>query len=101
IFGSIILPAGCRLVIARNAAGFRSLFGINPTVEGLTLSLGNSGDKVILRNPQGTDVDMVAWEGYVSGWTISAATGQSIVRSNALDTDTSADWSSATPSPEM
>lgn len=94
------IPAKSAITIARNASGFNALFGKNPTVSGMTLSLGNSGDKLTLKNGSAT-IDFVAWESYVSGWTISASVGKSIARTSvASDSDTVSDWTSnATPTP--
>ncbi|MFZ5825542.1 MAG: lamin tail domain-containing protein [Bacillota bacterium] len=87
------IAAGQFLVVARNATGFHALYGVDPNVSGLTLSLGNSGDLVRLNDPSGVEIDTVAWEGYVSGWSVSAGTGESIHRCpDGTDTDGSADW---------
>lgn len=87
------IAAGQFLVIARNAQGFSTLHGVNPDLSGLTLSLGNTGDTLSLKDGSGTEVDMVAWEGYAAGWSIAAATGESIHRCpDGTDTDASADW---------
>lgn len=99
---TVSIPAGGLLVIARNATGFNNLYGFLPDVSGLTLALGNSGDKLTLRNAAGTDVDFVAWENYVTGWGLNAATGQSIFRKDKnVDTDVAADWTVGTPTPKQ
>jgi hypothetical protein len=99
-FGSVTIAAGGYLVVAKNTAGFFGLYGFNPDVSGLTLAFGNSGDKLTLRNAAGTDVDFVAWEGYVTGWSLNAATGQSIYRKDRLvDTNAAADWAVGSPTP--
>jgi len=96
-----IIQANGYLVIARNAAGFNALFGFNPDVSGLTLSLGNSGDKLTLFNTTGAQIDFVAWENYVAGWSITANTGQVIKRISVLvDTDTVNDWMVTAPAPQ-
>ena len=89
--GSII-TAGGYFVIARDEAGFQALYGFIPDVSGLTLALGNKGDQVILKDGSGAEIDFVAWENYVAGWTITASTGTSIARSSTTDTDTVDDW---------
>ncbi len=97
--GVFTLPSGTTigvnsfLVVARNAAGYFALYNKNPDVSGMTLSLGNSGDVLRLKNLGGTEVDMVAWENYIVGWSIFAKTGQSISRvSLTSDSDTVNDW---------
>lgn len=98
--GSSIAP-GQFLVVARNQAGFNSLFGFDPDIAGLTLSLGNSGDVVRLLDPSDVEVDMVAWENYLSGWNIAALTGDSIHRNPpGTDTDSVTEWSVAAPTPK-
>lgn len=97
--GTMIDP-GQHLVVARDAAGFRSLFGFDPDVSGMTLALGNSGDQVSLQNPSGAEIDFVAYENYVSGWNIRANTGQAIYRYDVNnDTDSVNDWNVGTPLP--
>lgn len=97
--GTVINATGF-LIIARNSAGFNALFGFNPDVSGLTLSLGNSGDQVALYNTTGSQIDFVAWENYVAGWSITAKTGQVITRITlTVDTDTVNDWMVANPNP--
>lgn len=94
------IPAGGVITVARNSAGFKALFGINPTVSGMTLALGNSGDKLTLKNGS-TTIDFVAWENYTTGWNISAGTSFSIERNPVTtDTDVAADWkSNVAPTP--
>ena len=58
----------------------------------LALSLSNSGDMVSLKDTNDTEVDFVAWENYLTGWSITAPTGTSIARSSTTDTDTVSDW---------
>jgi hypothetical protein len=98
--GSIV-PAHQTFTVARNAAGFESLYGTLPQVSGMTLSLGNSGDMISLVHAEGTIVDMVAWEGFMDGWNIAAATGSSLIRTTPeLDSDSPFDWTvSATATP--
>ena len=85
------IGAGAYVTVARSSSGFNSLFGSAPTLSGMTLSLGNSGDRVVLKN-NGTEIDRVAWEGADSGWTI-AAKNVSIARNSQTDTDSQNDWS--------
>lgn len=94
------IPATGFMTVSRNAAGFSTLFGKQPSVSGMTLSLSNTGDKITLKNNAGDEKDFVAWENYVSGWIVTATTGKSIYRSNlSTDTDTNADWVAGTPTP--
>jgi hypothetical protein len=86
-----IVPSGGYFVIARLTLGFNALYGSNPDLEGLTLFLGNSGDKLILRDTENTGVDLVAWEEEVPGWTVNA-THTTIRRIGTEDTDTVNDW---------
>ncbi|HWI62771.1 MAG TPA: lamin tail domain-containing protein, partial [Symbiobacteriaceae bacterium] len=87
------LAAGSYLTVARQAKGFKALYGTVPNIAGLTLALGNTGDVVYLKDAAGSEIDKVAYEGYQAGWTVSAATGDSIHRCPVTtDTDTNADW---------
>lgn len=90
------IKAGSYFVVARNASGFQSLTGQTASLAGMTLSLGNSGDTVSL-NKGDSSVDMVAWENYVSGWSVKA-TNESIHRNSEQDTDTTDDWGAGAPS---
>ena len=102
--GSWSFPAGSSvaasgyLSVARNAAGFSALHGLQPDVDGMTLSLGNSGDSLRLVDDGGAEVDRVAWEDFESGWSISASTGDSLERSDpTADSDGASDWSVTSP----
>ncbi|MCJ8270497.1 MAG: lamin tail domain-containing protein, partial [Psychrosphaera sp.] len=44
------IGAGGYATIARDTNGFNNLFGQSPTISGMNLSLGNSGDRIILKN---------------------------------------------------
>lgn len=85
------IGGGQYITVARSSSGFSGLFGQAPTLSGMNLALGNSGDKVELRNG-GSVVDMVAWENYVSGWSINAK-NVSIYRNSTTDTDSNSNWS--------
>ncbi len=85
------IGAGGYATVARDSNGFNSLFGQAPTISGMSLSLGNSGDRIILKN-NGSEIDRVAWENADSGWSI-AAKNVSIARSSATDTNSVSDWS--------
>jgi len=86
-----VIPSGGYLTIARVAAGFNALYTYDPDIEGLTLYLGNSGDKLTLYDESDVIIDFVAWENYVEGWTIGAQY-TTIRRINSTDTDTVDDW---------
>ncbi|HKZ40088.1 MAG TPA: hypothetical protein VJ044_03950, partial [Candidatus Hodarchaeales archaeon] len=89
----VTIGPGSFLVIAREAPGFRTLYGFDPDVSGLSLNLGNSGDWLSLKNAAGVEQDFVAWENSVVGWTINAPTGSSINRVYAdVDTNSVSDW---------
>ncbi|UJG40361.1 MAG: lamin tail domain-containing protein [Candidatus Heimdallarchaeum aukensis] len=78
-------------VIAKQSSAFNSLYGFNPDLDGMTLALSNSGDQVRLSDNTGAEVDFVAWENYVSGWSVSAVDA-TIRRITATDTDSGSDW---------
>ncbi|MHA1973179.1 MAG: fibronectin type III domain-containing protein, partial [Candidatus Hodarchaeales archaeon] len=86
------VPANGYFIIARVAAGFNALYGFDPDLSGMSLYLGNTGDQLILKDNNGVEVDFVAWEGYVTGWDVSAY-HTTIYRPSETDTDTVADWS--------
>ena len=77
-------------VVAKNTAAMQALFGKTPQQTGLTLSLGNSGDYVKLRNGS-TEVDAVGWENGLSGWSINAV-DKSISRNKTTDNNLASDW---------
>jgi endonuclease I len=88
------IPAGGYFTVAKSSSGFNSLFGKAANQAGMSLSLGNSGDYVKLR--QGTtEVDSVAFEGAISGWTLNAI-DKSVARKNVADSNTQNDWQVST-----
>lgn len=87
------LAANTYFTLAKNASGFESLYGFSPDADGLTVSLGNSGDYLELYQ-NGSVIDLVAWEGKVSGWDISAKY-VSIYRTQISSTATSSDWATS------
>lgn len=94
-----VIAAGGYLSIAADAAGFTALFGVAPGVAGLSTRLNNAGDVVRLTDAASQEVDMVAWGGAAVGWSISAGSGQALVRNPGPDTDTEADWTVAPAQP--
>jgi beta-lactamase superfamily II metal-dependent hydrolase len=92
------IGAGEWLSVARNGAGFAALYGLDADVSGLTTALGNTGDSLILADDLGAEVDFVAWEDAVVGWSITAPIGDSIERSDpGTDTDSASDFSVTSP----
>lgn len=109
-----IFPAGEVLVIARTAAGFRALYGFNPTYEmnesdpavpnmrhfpllaGGDFALRNDGDEILLYNEQNKIVDGVNYGDSVYLFRPSLPLvnrGQSLERQPAgCDTDSAAEW---------
>ena len=47
------ISAGGYLSIAKDAAGFSALYGLDPDVEGMSISLNNDGDVVVLADKLG------------------------------------------------
>jgi len=63
--------------------------------------LGNTGDHVKLYSDNGTEMDMVAWEGE-KGWSLNAGEGEVLVREDEyVDTDTENDWIVSSPDPQV
>ncbi len=88
------IAAGGYFTVAKSASGFSALFAKQPNLSGLSLSLGNSGDYVKLR--QGTtEIDAVGFENGLSGWTLNSV-DKSIIRKNVADSNTQNDWQVAT-----
>lgn len=84
------IGAGGYFVVAKNSAALQALTGKAANQSGMTLSLGNSGDYVKLR--QGSaELDSVAFENAISGWAIEAI-DKSIARKNVADSNTISDW---------
>jgi endonuclease I len=85
------LASGQYFTIAKDSAGFNSLFSRQADLAPMPLSLGNSGDYLkLLKGTQ--EVDVVAWEGGLSGWTLNG-TNVSLVRTTITNTKSQADWS--------
>ncbi|WP_348730216.1 endonuclease [Rheinheimera texasensis] len=84
------IGAGSYFVVAKNSAALQSLTGKAANQSGLTLALGNSGDYVKLRQGS-TELDSVAFENAISGWSIEAI-DKSLARKNVADSNTVSDW---------
>ncbi len=86
------IPANGFITIARDSAGFQGLYSFAPTlVMGSALALSNSGDRLDLKDASNNPVDFVAWENYVSGWSVTAV-NTVIHRDSDVDTDGPSDW---------
>ncbi len=79
---------------ARQADAFITQYGFAPNLTGMSLLLGNSGDLFILKN-NGVDVDTVAWENSIAGWTI-AAVDITIYRLDNTNPATNDNWAVST-----
>ena len=53
------ITAGAYITVARDTAGFNALYGFNPTITGMNLALGNSGDRAQLKDNSATLIDEV------------------------------------------
>lgn len=84
------ISAGGYFVVAKNSSALLALTGKSANQNGMTLSLGNSGDYVKLRQGS-TDIDLVAFENALSGWGLNAV-DKSVARKNVPDSNTAADW---------
>lgn len=94
-----VIRANSSLTVAKSDTGFKDLFSISPDVSGLTLSLNNGGDKVVLKDKNDGLVDFMAYENFEPGWDITASTGASLQRKDLIDTDSVSDWTADEPSP--
>jgi len=92
------VPAGGVVVLARNRRGFYERFGFSPPVCCMRLNLNNGGDRLVLMDRTGAEVDWLAWEGYIDGWKIEADTGESLQRSGFTG-PTPAAWYAGQPTP--
>ena len=81
-------------VFANQADAFITKYGFAPQLTGMTHALGNSGDRLMLKN-NGVDVDIVVWENNLSGWT-NAAVDISIYRLDNTIPATNANWAVST-----
>ena len=100
------IAAGTFYTIGKSSAGFYPLYGYEADLYGNIPALNNSGEALILYDPNGNVKDFVAWEGGASaglpaGWGSTsqpwASAGNTIVRIDyTVDTDTYADWTYAT-----
>lgn len=93
------------MTLALDRKAFRNLYNKNADDFVSLPPLNNGGDVLVIKDPSGTVVDVVAWEGGAnslpSGWGSStdpvAGEGHSVYRSDITsDSDTYADWSVST-----
>ncbi len=56
------IKPGSFLTIAKDTAGFQNLYGFESDLDGLSLSLNNSGDQILLKNSFDEVVDVVIYE---------------------------------------
>ncbi len=80
-------------VVASDAAAFNTLYGYSPdlSLDWGSFALSNSGDMLTLKDDLSAEVDFVAWENEVPGWSIIAV-DTTIRRTNVVDTNTVDDW---------
>lgn len=83
---SVDLAAKSFLVLARDQAGFKDLFGFRPDYGDLCLSLKNDGDLLKLFGRSGRLIDQISWELGESSHP-GVLTGQSLERSLAGSKD--------------
>ena len=75
-----ILP-GDHLLVVRNGSASHGEWGFVPDADRMGLRLSNEGDRVALSAPDGTRLDLVAWEGHLPGWEgLDAGEGQALRR---------------------
>ena len=88
------IPAKGYFVVARDTAAFNSLYGFDPDLGGGwgSVALNNNGDFLTLYDNLSSEIDFVAWENAVSGWSVSSSDGTTIRRKYVVDTDTVVDW---------
>ena len=95
-----VVAANSTFVWARNAEAFAELYGFAPDLGGLTLSLNNGGDLLVLRGESGEIVDFVAFElsdvtPYDDGdWSTLEVVDGAISRQRLGDSDGPDDWQS-------
>ncbi|MCG3256807.1 MAG: lamin tail domain-containing protein, partial [Candidatus Heimdallarchaeota archaeon] len=85
------IPAKGYFVVASDSVAFNSLYGFDPDLDGSNLALSNTGDFLTLYDDLSSEIDFVAWENAVSGWSVEAE-NKTIRRKYVVDTDTVVDW---------
>ncbi len=101
----IVMQPNSHLTLANDPLSFFSMYGYDADIYSNFPRLNNSGDALLLLNPEGEVKDQVAWEGGASsGLPLSweseleprAIRGESLVRKDLLqDSDSYLDWAIA------
>lgn len=101
---STVIKAGEFFLLVNNINSFQINYPlITPNVDlSPSLGLNNTGDSITLREPSGSIIDFVAWEGDYTGWDTNANAGESICRLNVNnDTGNPSDFTVCTnPMPQ-
>lgn len=96
-----VIPAHSYLMVGKDSTGFSAYKGFHLDVSGMSLTLTNTGDNLLLKNSAGTTVDNVAWNNYVTNWSLYTNDGQVLSRkSPTLDTNAPSDWEVTLPNPK-
>ncbi|MCK4970364.1 MAG: lamin tail domain-containing protein, partial [Thermoplasmata archaeon] len=95
-----LLP-GDHLLVVRNGSASDREWGFVPDADRMGLRLSNEGDLVALSAPDGTQLDLVAWEGHLPGWEgLDAGEGQALRRGEGdLDRCEPSAWTVEMPAP--
>ncbi len=95
-----LLP-GDHLLVVRNGSASHREWGFVPDADRMGLRLSNDGDLVALSAPDGTRLDLVAWEGHLPGWEgLEAGEGQALRRGEGdLDRCEPSAWTVEMPAP--
>jgi len=95
-----LLP-GDHLLVVRNGTAAHREWGLVPDADRMGLRLSNEGDRLTLLAPDGTVLDLVAWEGYRSGWAgVGASEGSALRRLEGnLDRCEPSAWTVEMPAP--
>lgn len=106
---STVISAGMKIVLPRKIESFFQEFSFYPQLPSSGITLGNSGETVILKKPDGAIIDIVFLEGgdekfpQPPEWCASklpnASKGCSASRISHENSKTCTDWTSGKPSP--
>jgi hypothetical protein len=93
-FGDIVLEPGARLLVVESAAAFAAAYpAVSSVVGQWSGALNNSGDTVILRAANGTEIERVAYTDLAPWPTAADGDGYSLVRiSDAAPADSATNW---------
>lgn len=96
-----VIPAHSYLMVGKDSQAFSYYKGFGLDVSGMNLTLTNTGDNLLLKNPTGAIVDNVAWDNYVTNWSLYTNNGQVLSRKSPyLDTNMPSDWEVTAPNPK-